>query len=215
MFAAIFNGSGYALLTATSPGATIPTRQQLSVMYALTHMCEDAGGDLQAIHAKQGCVTHRQLHDGFRLIFGCDGDGGDNGVADALVSAIARAFTALSPSIPWSSPGMQRASVPSEYKSLVDWLCRCVRAMLTPPGLLAIVSMAPLATVLPLKCTEFAICKAMSAASVECAVLQDDCVCALSAGGLHDIPEIDLLVVTFLACSFVPQHQVAPSSPRV
>jgi hypothetical protein len=210
MFVALFNGSGYALLTATSPGATAPTRQQISVMYALTHMCEDAGGELQAIHAKQGCVVHRLLHDGFRLVLGCDGDGCDDNVANALISVVARAFTALSPSIPWGSPGMQRASVPSEHKSLVEWLCRCVRAMLTPPGLLAIVSMAPLVTILPLKCTEFAVCKAMNAASVDCAVLQDDCICALSAGGMHDIPEIDFLIVTFLACSFMPQHQVPP-----
>lgn len=211
MFVSIFNGSGYSLLTATSPGAAAPTRQQLSVMYALTLMCEDAGGDLQSIHAKEGSIMHRQLHDGFRIVVGCDGSSADEDVCQVVLSIVSRAFTALSPCIPWASPGMQRASVPSEHKSIVDWLCRSVRAMLTPPGLVSIAAAAPVVTLLSLKCTEFAVCKAFSAASVDCAVLQDDCICALSAGGMHDIPELDLLVVTFMACSFVPQHQVCRS----
>jgi hypothetical protein len=208
MFVAIFNGSGYALLTAASPGAAVPNRQQLSVMYALTLMCEDAGGDMRSVHAKEGSIMHRQLHDGFRVIASCDGCGTDEDVCDAVLAVVSRAFTALSPCIPWGSPAMQRAAVPSEHKSVVDWLCRSVRAMLSPPGLLSIVSAAPLVALLSLKCTEFAICKAFSAASVECAVLQDDCICALSAGGMHDIPELDFLIVTFMACAFVPQHQV-------
>ncbi len=208
MFVAIFNGSGYALLTASSPGAAAPTRQRLSVMYAVALMCEDAGGDLQSINAKEGGFMHCQLPDGFRLIVGCDGKGSDEAVCEAVLSSVSRAFAALSPCVPWSSPGMQRAAVPSELKGTIDWLSRSVRAMLTPPGLLSIASQAPLVTLLSLKCTEFAVCKAFSAASVDCAVLQDDCICALSAGGMHDIPEADLLIVTFLACSFVPQHQV-------
>jgi hypothetical protein len=208
MFVALFNGSGYALMTATSPGATAPSRQQLSVMYALTLMCEDAGGHLQSIHAKEGCVMHRELHDGFRLVAACEGNGTDEHVCQAVLSAVSRAFTALSPCIPWASASMQRASVPSEHKAVVDWLCRSVRAMLTPSGLVSIVSLAPLVIVLSLKCTEFAICGAVAAASLDCAVLQDDCICALSSGGMHDLPEADLMVVTFLACTFVPQHQV-------
>jgi hypothetical protein len=208
MFVALFNGSGYALLTAASPGATAPSRQQLSVMYAFTLMCEDAGGNLQSIHAKEGCVMHRELHDGFRLVAGCDGNGTDEPVCEAVLSTVSRAFTALSPCIPWASASMQRASVPSEHKGVIDWLCRSVRAMLTPSGLVSIVSLAPLVIVLSLKCTEFAICSALAAASLDCAVLQDDCICALSSGGMHDVPESDLMVVTFLACTFVPQHQV-------
>ena len=133
MFVSIFNGSGYSLLTATSPGAAAPTRQQLSVMYALTLMCEDAGGDLQSIHAKEGSIMHRQLHDGFRIVVGCDGSSADEDVCHVVLSIVSRAFTALSPCIPWASPGMQRASVPSEHKSIVEWLCRSVRAMLTHP----------------------------------------------------------------------------------
>lgn len=207
MFAALFNGSGYPLLTATSPGAAAPNRRHLSVMYTLTLMCEDAGGELQLIHAKEGNFMHRQLPDGFRLIVGCGARGTDEEVCGAVLSAVSRAFTALSPCIPWSSPGMQRAAVPSEHKSIIDWLCRSIRAMLTPPGLVSLASQAPLVTLLSLKCTEFAVCKAFSAASVDCAVLQDDCICALSAGGMHDMPESDLLIVTFLACSFMPQHQ--------
>jgi hypothetical protein len=221
MFVALFNGSGYALLTAASPGTATaaPNRQQLSVMYALTLMCEDAGGDMRSIHAKEGSVMHRQLHDGFRVIARCDSNGADEDVCDAVLAAVARAFTALSPCVPWGSPSMQRAAVPSEHKSIIDWLCRSVRAMLTPPGLLSLASAAPLVTTLSLKSTEFSVCKAFSAASVDSAVLQDDCVCALSAGGMHDIPEPDLLLIVFLACSFMPQHQVylspipAPCTP--
>jgi len=166
MFVALFNGSGYALMTAASPGATAPSRQQLSVMYALTLMCEDAGGNLQSIHAKEGCVMHRELHDGFRLVAACEGNGTDEHVCQAVLSAVSRAFTALSPCIPWASAGMQRASVPSEHKAVVEWLCRSVRAMLTPSGLLSIVSLAPLVIVLSLKCTEFAICGAVAATSL-------------------------------------------------
>jgi hypothetical protein len=215
MFAALFNGSGYPLLTATSPGAAAPNRRHLSVMYTLTLMCEDAGGELQLIHAKEGNFMHRQLPDGFRLIVGCGARGTDEEVCGAVLSAVSRAFTALSPCIPWSSPGMQRAAVPSEHKSIIDWLCRSIRAMLTPPGLVSLASQAPLVTLLSLKCTEFAVCKAFSAASVDCAVLQDDCICALSAGGMHDMPESDLLIVTFLACSFMPQHQVTLQSFKI
>jgi hypothetical protein len=212
MFVALFNSSGYALMTAISAGASVPSRQQLSVIYAFSLMCEDAGGDLNAVHANEGRISHRQLHDGFRIVFGCDGNSMDEDVSEDIIAFVSRTFTALSPCIPWASPCMHRTNVPSEHKSVIDWFSRSVRAMLAPPGLLSIASQAPLVNLLSLKCTEFAICKAFSAASIDSAVLQDDCICALSSGGMHDLPELDFLIVYFMACSFAPQHQVVSPS---